>query len=188
MSIGLEILPLIISIAAFLSLRSVTGWFEKAEKAKLAIDLKAEKLQLQFTKWISLAMEEDYQRHLGPVKEKDFPTRQDFLTHQRDKVAEELTSKIWEDTIKYMNLINTHNFWVHWEKRGYSTCVIGSFVDMIIFGVLLIVILVRPVPIIVNSLYVWLTTLIIFIPIVWALSCWLIASNFEKKFVSLRDG
>jgi hypothetical protein len=111
----------------------------------------------------------------------------EYHAHRREGASNQIAIMIWEEAKKQKDLENVFNSWSQCEASGRFICGIGTFLNLGILVVLLAIVISKSTQVIINNGLFWLGLLIISIPILCALICYLVAFGYKRKFFKIRD-
>ena len=186
MSVGSEILPLIITIITGLAFRGAAKLFSEADKLKPDVDLRIEDTRSELASRVLREMEEDIERGLG-LDDPNVILGLNYVAHRRNRTARELTKSIWNKTTEHMRLERVHHHLTRWEERGRLLCAIGTSITMILLAVLFLLILTQPLPLEINKLYAWLAFVALVIPSAAVAFCYLAAYKYKQDWNLLAN-
>lgn len=186
MAIPVEVLAIIIPAVGGASLHVAVRFFGEAEKFLPRLDLIAQERKDRIGLAVLREMEDDVERSLGSFTPEE-AMGVDFVAQRRRREANTLAEAAWELFNKHSRATHLHHALARWEQRGQFVCAIGTLMNLVLIPSLIVLIAIRPLPLLVDAAYIWIAFVVLVVPTVAAAVCYLVGYGVRRRLKSLID-
>jgi hypothetical protein len=167
-----DLLTILIPALTGIALHVAARFFTETHKISADLHLLAQRRMRQIELSLLAEMENDVQRSLEPIKV-DSPLGVDFPARRRSREARQLTDNHWAIAADHAHLSQDYASLSRWEDRGQLICAIGTFMNLLLVPVLLVLAIAKPAPILVGTSYAWIAIVALVSPVIAAAYCYL---------------
>ena len=168
-----------------LSLHIAARFFTSAEELRPRVNLLAEDLKKEQSLRLQSEMEDDVMRSYGAAAVQIVGL--DFPSTRRGRAAKTMSKSIWDNAVGYAPMRHSLTSLSRWEHRGQFSCGIGTFLNIGVATILLVLVLVRPGWIPVDERAIWIAVAVVSVPTLSAASCFIFAHSHKSALVNTLD-